>query len=202
MNSHINYVLLMGLFSFLFGCDDSKKVQDNDLIEITSNTEEGFQDIVLNIVDSKRTKNGDYEIIAKGKNIQEIVGLKIKIKDKLKAGLLRGGLDSTAVELNGVSFFSIGKETDTLIKVLSKLYGHPTDKSFTTNAISFDMFSLNDEEAELGKGYFKFKLFFDSYDTLGLYSELFLNINLPNGEIEINEKDVEYRENLVKALTR
>jgi hypothetical protein len=64
------------------------------------------------------------------------------------------------------------------------------------------MFSLNKDQAELSKGYFQFKIFVDPYDSLGLYSELFLNVNLPKREVEINEKDWEYRESLVKVLTR
>jgi hypothetical protein len=205
MRNYTNYILLVGLLSALLSCSGNKKMKDDDLIEITSRTEEGFHDIVLNIVDSKLTSNGDYEIIAKGKNKEETVGLKIKIKDKLKAGLVNegfDGFDSTAVELNGVSFYSIGPESDNLIRTLSKLYGSPTDKKFTRSDLLFDMFSLNKEQADLSKGYFQFKIFFDPYDSLGLYSELFLNVNLPKKEVEINEKDWEYRESLVKVLTR
>ena len=205
MKNNANYILLIGLLTVLLSCRENKKMYNDDLIEITSRTEEGFHDIVLNIVDSKLTSEGDYEIIAKGKSKEETVGLKIKIKDKLKAGLVNegfDGFDTTAVELNGVSFYSIGTESDSLISILSKLYGSPTSKKFTTTETSFDMFSLNKDQAELSKGYFQFKIFFDPYDSLGLYSELFLNVNLPKREVEINEKDWEYRESLVKVLTR
>jgi hypothetical protein len=54
----------------------------------------------------------------------------------------------------------------------------------------------------LDKGYYKFKLFFDPSDELGLYCELYLNINLPDKEVELREKDQEYRENLIRAMTR
>ena len=201
MKSFEKYILL-GLLLSLFGCRDNEKTKDMDLIEITSRTEDGFQDIVLNIVDSKITDNGDYEIVAKGKSNEETVGLKIKIKDKVKPGIVGDEIDNTAFEIDGVSFFSTGQETDNLIKVLSKLYNYPTEKAFTKNNVSFDMFSLNEEQADLSKGVFRFKLFFDPSDTLGLYSELFLNINIPDKEVEINEKDVEYRESLIRVLTR
>jgi hypothetical protein len=202
MNNYLNYILLMGLLGLFFGCGDNKKSRDNDLIQITSKTEEDFQDIVLNIVETKLTNNGGYEIVAKGKNGKETVGLKIKINDKLKAGLVGDTVDNTAVDINGVTFSSVGQDTDNFVKTLSSLYGYPTEKGFTKNVISFDMFSLNQEQADLSKGAYRFKLFFDPYDSLGLYSELFLNVNLPEKQIEINEKDAEYRENLVKALTR
>ncbi|MDX1941545.1 MAG: hypothetical protein SFU99_13390, partial [Saprospiraceae bacterium] len=65
-----------------------------------------------------------------------------------------------------------------------------------------DMFSLNQEQADLSKGTYRFKLFFDPRDSLGLYSELFLNVNIPDKEVQINEKEMDYRENLIKVLTR
>jgi hypothetical protein len=174
------------------------------LIEIDSRTEDGFHDIVLTIVQSEKLDE-EYEIVAKGLYKGETVGIKLRVKDNLKEGLANGGFDgfdTTAVELNGVSFSSIGDESNKLTKVLSNLYGYPTDKAFTMNDTRFDMFSLNAEQADLSKGYFKFKLFFDPYDSLGLYSELFLNVNIPENEIELNEKDLEYRPVLIKALTR
>jgi hypothetical protein len=198
MKNLTNYILIMGLFSSLFGCGDNKKM---DLVEITSRTEEDFHDFVLTIVDSKLTANGEYEITAKGKNKQEIVGLKIKVRDNLKAGFAGSEVDNTAFESNGATFYTIGQESDNLIKGISSLYAFPTDNKFT-NKISFDIFSLNQEQADLSKGYYKFKLFFDPNDELGLYSELYLNINLPDNEVELKEKDPEYRENLIKAMTR
>ncbi len=205
MTTSLRYLLIMGIFSTLFSCVSDKKNKDNDLIEINSRVQDEFQDIVLSVVESELKNTEDYELIVKGKYNGQTVGLKIKIKDKLKAGLANGGMDgfdTTAVALNGVSFHSIGEESDNLIKILSKLYEYPSSKPFTKNEISFDMFSLNGEQADLSKGYFKFKLFFDPYDSLGLYSELFLNVNLPKNEVEINEKDFEYREAIVKAFTR
>ena len=188
----------MGLFSSLFGCSDNKSA---DLVEITSRTEEDFQDFVLTIVESKLTADGEYEITAKGKNKQEIVGLKIKLKNNLKPGFLGDEVDNTAFEPNGATFYTIGQESDNLIRGISKLYSFPTGNKFKNN-ISFYIFSLNQEQADLSKGYYKFKLFFDPSDELGLYSEVYLNVNIPENEVELREKDPEYRENLIKAMTR
>ena len=192
----------MGLISSLFGCGDKKANKADNLIEITSRTEDGFQDIVLTVVESKQLDDGTIEVLAKGKNKDENVGLRIKIKNKLKPGFNGDEVDNTAFESNGVTFYSIGPESDNLIRGLSLLYNFPTEKKFTVNQVTFDIFSLNEVQADLEKGYFKFKLFFDPNDELGLYSELYLNVNLPDSEVEIHEKDEEYRENLVKAMTR
>ncbi|MDX1939246.1 MAG: hypothetical protein SFU99_01765, partial [Saprospiraceae bacterium] len=106
MKNYEKYILSFGLLILLFSCGDSRRANDMDLIEITSKAEDGFQDIVLNIVDGKLTDNGDYELIVKGKSDLETVGLKIKIKDKLKAGLIGDDFDTTALAIKGVAFYS------------------------------------------------------------------------------------------------
>ena len=50
------------------------------------------------------------------------------------------------------------------------------------------MYSLNQEQADLSKETYRFKLFFDPYDSLGLYSELFFNVNMRDKEIEITKR--------------
>jgi hypothetical protein len=110
-----NYLLIMGLFSSLFGCRDNKNA---DLVEITSRAEEDFQDFVFTIVDSKLT-DGQYEITAKGKNKQEIVGLKIRLKNNLKPGFVGDEVDNSAFESNGATFYTIGQESDNLIRRIS-----------------------------------------------------------------------------------
>jgi len=192
----------MGLLGSLFGCGDKKSNKTDNLIEITSKTEDGFQDLVLTVVESNQLDDGTFEIFAKGKNNNENVGLRIKVKNKLKPGFNGGEVDNTAFESNGVTFYSIGQESDNLIRGLSLLYNFPTEKKFSVNHVTFDIFSLNEVQADLEKGYFRFKLFFDPNDDFGLYSELYLNVNLPDSEVEIHEKDVEYRENLINAMTR
>jgi hypothetical protein len=43
--------------------------------------------------------------------------------------------------------------------------------------------------------------FFYENDDAARYAEFFTNIDIPNGRIEIREKDPEYRAAIVKALT-
>jgi hypothetical protein len=46
------------------------------------------------------------------------------------------------------------------------------------------------------------KLFFDEGIENGRYAEIFLNIDLPEGYAALNEKDEEYREDLIHWLSR
>jgi len=189
----------MGLFSVIFGL---KSNGQTNLIDIKSKSEEGFQDLVFNITDKKLDKDNNWTLTAKGQYKNMIVGFKVVIKNELKPGIVNGKPDQTGMIKNAGQISSIGLESDNFIKVVSELYGFKSDKKFTKNAISFDCFSLNTQKGDLEKADFKFKLFFDSQDLNGLYSELFLNISLPTGLIELNEKDPGYRENIIKIMTK
>jgi hypothetical protein len=190
--------LVMGLLSLLFGCKSNGQSQ---LIDITSKSEEGFCDIILNIVD-KQIDNDFWIITAKGQYKGTIVGIKIKVKNGLKPGIVNGEIDKTAFTKDAVEISSIGNESDSFIKVLSNLYGFKTNKKFTSKPLIFTCISLSSTEGFLDKGYFKFKLFFDDTDEKGLYSEIYLNPNFPEGLIELPEKDPGYRKNIINAMTK
>lgn len=102
---------------------------------------------------------------------------------------------------NAVQLKSIGQESDELVKALAELYKQPTNKGFTKQTISATAFSLNEKSVNLDKNdYYKLKLFF-AEDDENLHSEIFLNINTDKREIEIHEKDEEYREPIIKVWT-
>lgn len=196
----------MGFFSFLFGCknNNNQNVQkSNNLEEITSRIdfEEGWKDVFLKIIEDKRTDSSHIYIV-KGLYKEEIVGLQIEISSNINAGFIGNEIDhKNGFVLKGVSFKSIGKESDELVNALAELYEVPMKKSFTKQAISATVFSLNEEKVNLAKnGYYKLKLFFEE-DNEDLYSELYLNINTETQEIELHEKDEQYRVPIIKILT-
>ena len=61
---------------------------------------------------------------------------------------------------------------------------------------------MNTEWAFLDQGYFEFKLYFDDKRLSGIYTEIFLNTNLPGGYIEIPDRDPQHREEFIKAMIR
>jgi len=200
----------MGFFSFLFSCkNNNSNPQTNNsdvkkLKDITSRIDpaEGWIDIFLKITEDTKTDTSHIYIV-KGLYKDKIVGLKIEVNSNIGAGIVNDELDgengfvSNAVRLN-----SIGQESDELVKALAELYGQPTNKSFTKQVISTTAFSLNEKNVNLdNKDYYKLKLFF-AEDNEDLYSEIYLNINTRKQEIEIHEKDEEYREPLIKVWTK
>ena len=204
MTKQITLILLMAFFSFLFGCNNNNQnIQKINLEEIASriDVEEGWKDIFLKITEDKRTDTS-HIYIAKGLYKEEIVGLQIEISSKINAGIIGDKIDNkNGFVLKGVRFKSIGNESDKLVNALTELYDVPIEKSFTKQTISATVFSLNEKKVNLAKNdYYKLKLFFEE-DNEDLYSELYLNINTETQEIELHEKDEEYRWSIIKVLT-
>lgn len=192
-------LIVMGFLSLIFGL---KSYGQSKLIDITSKSEEGFCDLVFNIADKQLDNDNNWILIAKGQYKSTVIGLKIKIKNGLNPGLINGKLDQSGMTKNAGEFINIGLESDNFIKIVSGLYGVKSSGKFSKENILIDCFSLNSEVGYLDKGEFRFKLFLDSQDINGLYSELFLNIDLSAGLIQLNEKSPEYRERIIKILTK
>ena len=191
-------ILIMGFLSSVFGFS-----QNNNLIELTSkqDAEEGWQDLIFSITEKEKLDNGFWSLTCKAKYENQIVGLKINIADGIPAGIVNEEIDNTSFASKGVEIHSIGKESDKLIEVISKIYGQTNKSEFTSEKLTFTAFPLNKEKAILENGRFHFFLFFDENDERNLYAEIFLNPDLKNGTVELNEKDEEYRTNIVKLLS-
>ncbi len=198
----------MALFPFLYSCDSnhSSPAADNttELEEITARIDptDGWKDIFLKIVKDQKTDSSHIYTI-KGLYKNQIVGLQIEVNSSIGAGIVNGEPNTnTGIARQSVQFSSIGSESDAFIKALSEIYGQSTPKNFTPKTLSVTAFSLNDTPVNLDKsGYYKLKLFLEEYDE-DLYSEIFLNINTEKKEIEINEKDWEYRRAIIELLTK
>ena len=201
----------MGIFSFLFGCKNKNNelqqatsLGDVHLEEITSrmNVDEGWCDIYMKIVSDIKT-DSSHVYTVKGLYKGDIVGLQIEVRSDIGAGIVNGSVSGGSGFLaDGVIVQSIGKESDKLIAAIAELYQFPTKKGFTKHPIASTIFSLNEKAVALDKeGYYKLKLFYEIAED-ELYAELFLNINTSTKEVELHEKDQEYRNNLIKIWTK
>jgi hypothetical protein len=210
MTKQFKIIIIMSIFSFLFGCNDNKgnaqvkKPKNINLEDITSriDPEEGFVDVFLKITEETKTDTSRI-YIAKGLYKNKIVGIQIEVSTNILAGIIGDKIDNkNGFVLNGVQLKSVGQESDEFVKSLAELYNKTTEKKFTKNKVSATAFSLNEKDVNLdNKDYYKLKLFFEENDE-SLYSEVYLNINTDKREIELHEKDEEYREPIIKVLTK
>ena len=172
------------------------------LKEITALTdpEEGWKDIFLHIIESNEDDNW-VSFKCKGLYNGDDVGLEVLVRKNMEAGLLTTKVNEEAFYRDGICFYSIGVDSDNLLKALSTLYEFPTDKSFSKSVTGAMTFSLNEVDVDLKmKKKYDFKMFFnDQSETL--YCEIFCNIDLDKMIVELREKDEEYRENLIKTFS-
>ncbi|MBE1441248.1 hypothetical protein [Paenibacillus sp. OAS669] len=169
---------------------------------INENTEEGFQDLEFSIVDYKRDEHSNHIIKALGICNNEVVGFEVVFKPDMLPGVVHGELDKNAFCPGGIQIRSIGMESDVFIEKLSGLYELANDKKEMKDTIILTSFALQGDPRAFANEYLKFKVFYDDQDELGLYSELYININLQTRILELNEKDTRYRGNLLKAFSK
>jgi hypothetical protein len=200
-------IITLSFFTFLFGCNKSSNLSFPNLNEITevSDQEEGFKDIIMNIVSVESIKD-THIFIAKGLFHSKIVGLKFEVKSNIQKGInIDGSLDAkNGFIRDGIKISSIGEESNEFIKALSQIYGFPTEEKFTSDILTPTSFSLNNSIANLDfDNHYKFKLFFRDCenDQEEEYCEIFFNINTKDKTIELFEKDEEYRKLLIDVFT-
>ncbi|WP_281309450.1 hypothetical protein [Flavobacterium flavigenum] len=196
----IKTIVLMGIFSTLFSCNQSNKETNLKDIVVVYDDEDSFKDIDLSIISEEKTKDKNI-YIAKGLYKGKTVGLKFEINTKLPKGLTENGLDKNGFIKNALQIKSIGNESDEFLKAISETYGFPDYKNFKNSISVPTLFSLNKENVDLNKnGEYRFKLFFEE-DSAENYCEIFFNISTDKKIIGLHEKDEEYRKSLIKVFT-
>lgn len=196
MRAFVVSLILVVIPFVLCGCRQMST--QGPLPEITSESEEGFHDLVFAIEDHKKLPDGSQTILASGM----YKGRKVSLEIYLGAGWRSGTLDADVpltTYLGSVSYRSVGAESDLLLHVLDQIYGTKQAPQAMKKATEFTAISLGGDPRDLAKEPVKIKLFFDS-DAEDQYAELFTNIDLKAQKVYINEKDEEYRTAIVRAL--
>lgn len=164
------------------------------------NDEDGFKDMILNI-DQVSLQNNRYLIMATGWEKTIKVGIKLSIDATMNIGFVDGDLNAPIVTKSGVIIESIGDLSDNFIKVLSKFYGYVISKKFSKKQITFNCIPLEQKKFKFEDQKVYLKLFYDDENKLGLYSEIYCNVDFYNRTIELKEKDRDYRKNLIRIFT-
>ena len=191
----VSLVLVLIPF-FLGGCRQGST--KGPLPEITSESEEGFHDLVFAIEDHKKLPDGSQTILASGM----YKGRKVSLEIDLGAGWRSSPLDADVpltTYQGSVSYRSVGAESDLLLHALDEIYETKQAPQAMKKATEFTAISLGGDPTDLAKEPVKIKLFFES-NAEDQYAELFTNIDLKARKLYINEKDEEYRAPIVRAL--
>ena len=181
---------------FMGLCSPASK--QSRLPEITSESEEGFQDIVLAIEDLKKSPDGAQRILGSGMYKGRKVSLEINLGAAWHPGAPDADVPVTTFQ-GAVSFHSVGAESDLLLQALDELYGTRQAPKAMNEVTEFSAICLQGDPRDLTKEIVKIKLFFES-NSEDQYAELFTNIDLKARKVYISEKDEEYRAAIVRAL--
>jgi hypothetical protein len=187
----------MSFFKNIFGTKSSKELRN-----ITSNQieKDDWVDLIFDITESSKIENEVWTFVCKAKFENSTVGFRLFINDNIEPGIINDKIDSANFVQDGLSIMGIGKESDDFINAISSLYGMQSIHKFTSQKLIYTIFPLNNKVAKLEKDKFKFKVFYDDSNEKNLYSEFYINIDLNNKILEFNEKDQDYRENILKAF--
>jgi hypothetical protein len=168
------------------------------LPEITSHSDTSWHDLGFRIQQLETLPNGAQLLRVAGSYRGAPVGLGLLLGPSWKEGRL--GADVPLVIYSGtVDIRSLGEQSDRFLAALDELYGTKQRAKRMGARTAFTAISLGGDPAHLRAAPVKLKLFFESDDE-SRYAELYLNIDVSTGTVELAEKDPDYRTAIVRAL--
>ena len=115
-------------------------------------------------------------------------------------GIVKAGIDRNAFYGEGVVVKGIGEITRHLADVFAEVYIIPITKAEPLRQLDLTSFALDGDPMLIETEHLNFKVFHDDDDKRGLYFEMFLHVDIPSGYVRFDEKDEEYRENVVRSF--
>lgn len=166
-------------------------------------TAEGWRDLTIPI-DSVSNSGADLiSVVARGILDGNEVGLRLLIKRDMPPGI-RGNklntLNASAFISRGIIIESIGDPTERLVKSLADAYSTERPRAPLRPAIPWTTIALEGDPGKVQSEFIRFKIFHDENDERGLYYELFVHVDIPEGKIALNEKDEEYRPAVIRGF--
>ena len=181
----------MGIIASIFGRKASAQQQ------VHSIGEEGFVDLDLPLTTLSRRSSGEFDVSAQG----IFDGRQIGFSVVLGAAWKPQPLDSADITMywGTVTLRANDGASDAFVGVLAKLYRLPSRPHMLAE-VAAQAVGLGTDPRELMSSRAKMKLFFHS-DIENRYAEVFLNIDRSAQVVQFHEKDMEYRTNVLRALT-
>lgn len=179
------------------------ELDENGLPCLAQFSEDGFVDCVFK-VQNLAHQAGHYHFDLRASFAGQPVGLNVRLISEVGPGFDADmQLIQAHVYREGVVLSSLGVETERFISALASLYEMPPSAMTPTTSEALTVVALQQEPTNLADGPMRLKLFGQDADAADAerYYESFFNVNLPDGLIYWNEKDMDYRTPMLKALT-
>jgi hypothetical protein len=157
-------------------------------------------DVQVPILSAQTTNEGRTVIVVQGEHRGRIVGVEISVRGQMKPGIVDDDIDKTAFYGSGVLVRGMGERTKHLADVFSEMYILPVGIAEPLEHLDLTSIALAGDPTLIETEHLNFKVFHDDEDKLGLYFEMFLHIDIPGGYVRFDEKDEEYRDNVLKSF--
>jgi hypothetical protein len=139
-------------------------------------------------------------ITARGTYRGRTVGVEITIRGQMKPGIVKDDIDRDAFYDKGVIVRGVGGITRHLADVFAEVYITPISGAEPLHQLDLTSFALDGDPMLIETEHLNFKVFHDDDDKRGLYFEMFLHVDIPSCYVKFDEKDEEYRENVVRSF--
>lgn len=179
------------------------RVDVNDSPIVDQFSEEGFVDLVFRIHDLVDA-GGEYQFRMAASFDGQTLGVDVSVVKDVGPGFDDDmQLIKEHVYRQGVRLTRSGPESDRLVRTIAKLYALEHTPQRMVDKESYTAIALHQGLVEMAIKPVKLKIFGKDGpdDAEDDYYESFFNLDLANGFVFWNEKDQEYREALVRALS-
>jgi hypothetical protein len=157
-------------------------------------------DIRIPIVAAQFGTSGMATINAQGTHRGRAVGVEITVRGQMKPGIVKDDIDRDAFYKKGLVVRGIGDTTRHLADVFAEAYITGITDAPPLQQLDLTSFALVGDPILMETQHLNFKVFHDDNDERGLFFEMFLHVDIPAGWVRFDEKDEEYRVNVVKSF--
>ena len=164
---------------------------------IIENSEEGLADFTFDIINYKKKLFGNRYIECAAKDGETIVGFKLEIKGNM-TGLVYNDINTWHTYQDGMKILYLDNYSNDLLKVMSKYYELDNNNYKLNSSSMIECGYLMIRPLNYKWTTVKFKCFINSNSNEDIYGEFYINIDLKNKKLYLNEKSTEYRENIIK----
>ncbi len=170
---------------------------------VVVDSSEGFADLILPIVNRHCDSMGGCTVTLLGIYEGREIGLRIIFAPDMKENKFDDltGKGKLFAQQNGICFEPKGEAGKNFVNLLSSIYKTPIRALAPPEAVCVTALPLEGNPQNIRSSALKFKAFHHDDDPDAPdYFEVFVDPDLPNGILRLNEKDVDYRKGVLRAF--
>ena len=188
----------MGFLSALLARLLGKTATAQTVAAQPSHGEGGFIDIDLALADILKDDRGMVSIFACTKIERVDVGFRVDLDPSWTATEITGAAGQHFY-WGTATWRTLGSTSDKFVTSLATLYGLSPPAGPMLDHVAIQVVGLASDPSQVMSQPVKMKLFFGADEG---YAEVYLNIDVAARRVEFHEKDPEYRQPLLDALTK